>query len=550
MTRTIRPLLDAVLVDVGGTLIEQAEPGTPVDRLVARPHPGVVDDLRALAAEVPVAAVTNTSVMTAADVKALLAPCGIAEHLTAIVTSVDVGRAKPDPAPLLAAAEQLGLGDLRRVLFLGDARSDAEAAAAAGMPYVDASSFVDGRLLPTVHAWIERNAGHRVELARAEVTPIDPAVAFAAGQHHERLTKPPGSLGRLEAIGIQLAAIAGECPPPVPEPAAVVVFAADHGVATSGVTMWPQEVTAQMVTNFCAGGAAINVLARHARASVTVVDVGVAAPLDGRLPPVPAGATFVDRKIRAGTADLSRGPALTRTDALRALDVGVELAQRAADGGARCLVTGDMGIGNTTAAAAVIAAVTGKPPAEVTGRGAGADEQTLRRKVDVISDALHRVSGSAGATGPLSLLEQVGGRDRRARRVDHRWRRMPSPGRRGRRDRGGRSARGPRPRARRPQLRRGGSPVSRAGGQRGARPPRARTAAGSGDAPRRRDRRRAGRTRRPGRGQDPPRDGHLRPRRRRLLPCAFECVRHGVATPAANPRPTGLGTPRYVLSPP
>ncbi|MCX7619802.1 MAG: nicotinate-nucleotide--dimethylbenzimidazole phosphoribosyltransferase, partial [Acidimicrobiales bacterium] len=340
--------------------------------------------------------------------RALLEPCQIAEHLATVVTSADLGVAKPDPAPLLHAAAQLGLTDPSRILYLGNSRTDAQAAAAAGMHYVDASAFVDGRILPTIATWIERNAGHRVERARAEIVPTDATAAVLAGQHHDRLTKPRGSMGRVESLGVQLAAIAGVCPPPVPEPAAVVVFAADHGVADAGVTIWPQEVTAQMVANFCRGGAAINVLARHTGASVTVVDVGVATSLADHSASA-TGARFIDRKVRFGTADLSLGPALNRCEALLALDVGVELAQRSVDEGARCLITGDMGIGNTTAAAAVVAAVTGRPVAEVTGRGAGADERMLERKISVITDGLQRLWASAGTIGPLSMLEELGG---------------------------------------------------------------------------------------------------------------------------------------------
>src|SRR5580765_3611679 len=183
---------------------------------------------------------------------------------------------------------------------------------------------------------------------------LDRDAELAAEQHHDRLTKPRGSLGQLESTGIRLAAIAGVVPPPIPSPAAVAVFAADHGVTAQGVTPWPQEVTAQMVANFVDGGAAINVLARQTGAAVTVVDVGVASDLQelGEAPGLRR------RKVRAGTADLSAGAAMTAADLDAALAVGAETASELADAGACALVTGDMGIGNTTAAAAVIAALT------------------------------------------------------------------------------------------------------------------------------------------------------------------------------------------------
>ena len=168
----------------------------------------------------------------------------------------------------------------------------------------------------------------------------------------DRLIKPAGSLGRIEDLGVQLAGIAGRVPPPVPEQPAVAVFAADHGVVRSGVTPWPQEVTAQMVANFCAGGAAISVLARQHGARLVVIDVGVASPLT----PNPA---LLERKVRPGTDDLAHGPAMSVADASAALDAGADVANTLIDDGADLLVTGDMGIGNTTASAALIAWFTG-----------------------------------------------------------------------------------------------------------------------------------------------------------------------------------------------
>jgi nicotinate-nucleotide--dimethylbenzimidazole phosphoribosyltransferase len=200
---------------------------------------------------------------------------------------------------------------------------------------------------------------------------------------------------------VRLAGIGGACPPPLPRPAAVAVFAGDHGVVAQGVTPWPQEVTAQMVANICGGGAAINVLARQASASVVVVDVGVAAELDD-LP------GLVRRKVRAGTADLAAGPAMTADEAAAALDAGCRVAAELVAGGARCLVTGEMGIGNTTPSAALIAALTGRTPAEVTGRGTGIDDAMLARKLGVITTALS-LHAAEVAAGPLAALTALGG---------------------------------------------------------------------------------------------------------------------------------------------
>jgi nicotinate-nucleotide--dimethylbenzimidazole phosphoribosyltransferase len=238
--------------------------------------------------------------------------------------------------------------------------------------------------------------------AAAAVRPVDVAARAEAEALQDRLTKPRGALGRLEALGTRLAGIAGECPPPVPAPAAVAVFAADHGVAARGVTPWPREVTAQMVANFAAGGAAVNVLARQMGATVLVVDAGVATPLPEDLPGV------LRRAVRAGTADSTVQPAMSVDECRAALDLGAEVAAMLVDDGARALVTGEMGIGNTTAAAAVIAAVLRLPASEVTGRGTGVDDDGLARKIAVV-DAIVERHRDAVLHGPLEGLAAVGG---------------------------------------------------------------------------------------------------------------------------------------------
>jgi nicotinate-nucleotide--dimethylbenzimidazole phosphoribosyltransferase len=239
-----------------------------------------------------------------------------------------------------------------------------------------------------------------VQQTTDRIGPADAAAASAARQRQDRLTKPRGSLGVLEDVSVRLSAIAADCPPPVPEPAAVAVFAADHGVHAQGVTPWPQEVTAQMVGNFLADGAAVNVLARQAGADVVVVDVGVAADL-------PAADGLLARKVRRGTADLAAGAAMTHDEARRAVEVGIEVARDLVAAGHRCLVAGDMGIANTTASAALIAAFTGRPVADVTGRGTGVDEQTWRRKVTVVTDAL--ADRPPDLADPLGTMASLGG---------------------------------------------------------------------------------------------------------------------------------------------
>jgi nicotinate-nucleotide--dimethylbenzimidazole phosphoribosyltransferase len=234
----------------------------------------------------------------------------------------------------------------------------------------------------------------------AAIGPLDGAAVAAARDRQETLTKPRGSLGQLEDLSVQLAGIAGQCPPPMPEPAAVAVFAADHGVHAQGVSPWPQEVTAQMVANFLASGAAVNAIAAQAGADVRVVDIGVAGDL-------PAAPGLLSRKVRRGTADMTAGPAMSGDESRRAVETGIEIARDLIASGFRCLITGDMGIANTTASAALIAVFTGSDPEQVTGRGTGIDDPTWARKVGVVRRALARHDPDPAA--PIGVLAAVGG---------------------------------------------------------------------------------------------------------------------------------------------
>jgi nicotinate-nucleotide--dimethylbenzimidazole phosphoribosyltransferase len=235
-------------------------------------------------------------------------------------------------------------------------------------------------------------------LAVARIQTVDGEAAEQARALQDRLAKPPGSLGRLEDVAVRLSAMARQVPPPVPDQVTIAVFAADHGVVAEGISAWPQEVTAQMVANFAAGGAAINVLARQLAADIVVVDVGVAGEIPGD------GHGVLDRRVRSGSRNLATDPAMTADEVARALDVGATVAADAAAAGARLLVTGDMGIGNTTSSAAVIAALTGT--AATAGPGAGSPSDTIARKADVIARALARLPAEAA---PLTVLAEIGG---------------------------------------------------------------------------------------------------------------------------------------------
>ena len=233
----------------------------------------------------------------------------------------------------------------------------------------------------------------------ARIGPLDQRVMAQARERQDSLTKPQGSLGRLEEISIWLAGVTAD-PMPEVRDKVIVTAAAVHGVAIQGVSAYPQEVTAQMVGNFLGGGAAINVLARQVGARVVVVDAGVAAEL-------PPAAGLVSRPAGRGTADMSQGPAMSRHQALACLEAGIELGEAEVARGADIVGVGDMGIGNTAAASAVVAAITGLSVAAVTGRGTGLGDEGLWRKVAVIEQAL--AQNAPDPQDALDVLAKVGG---------------------------------------------------------------------------------------------------------------------------------------------
>ena len=253
--------------------------------------------------------------------------------------------------------------------------------------------------------------GHEQAIRRAieeveAVGPLEAAAMAATGDILDSLTKPPGSLGRLESLAIWLAGVTGEARPTV-QRRAIVVAAADHGVTRQGVSAYPPEVTAQMVANFLDGGAAINVLASGVGASVTVLDVGVAGVIPRRSSTARGGGRLVDLRIRPGTDDFTLGPAMTLAEAIEAVAAGLALVDDLRSDGTDLIGVGEMGIGNTTAASALTAAMTGSAAASVTGFGTGIDDGTRARKIAVIEAALDR--HRPDPADPLGVLAAVGG---------------------------------------------------------------------------------------------------------------------------------------------
>lgn len=230
------------------------------------------------------------------------------------------------------------------------------------------------------------------------ISPVDRQAGDATRAYLDTLTKPPGSLGRLEALAVQLSEITGQTQPGVGPPA-VIVFAADHGVAAEGVSAFGQEVTAQMVANFAAGGAAINVFARRIGARLEIVDVGVAGEIQA--------SEVTHARIRRGTDNILYAPAMSRQDAVASLNAGVHSAQQALAAGCRCLMVGEMGIANTTAASAMLSILAGSPAAGLVGNGTGISSIALAHKVGIVERAV--AARRVDAHDPLGVLADLGG---------------------------------------------------------------------------------------------------------------------------------------------
>lgn len=241
----------------------------------------------------------------------------------------------------------------------------------------------------------------KLEKTISEIKPLDSESMKLAKERQDTLTKPLGSLGMLEELSIRVAGIQAKALPEIKHKA-VITMAGDHGVVDEGVSAYPREVTPQMVYNFIRGGAGINVLARHAGARVVVVDMGVAADLN-----LEEGESFRSKKIAYGTDNFTKGPAMSREDAVRSIEAGIEVVEEEINKGLDILATGDMGIGNTTPSSAIAAAITGREARRVTGRGTGIDDAAFKEKVKVIEQGLK--VNKPNPTDALDVLSKVGG---------------------------------------------------------------------------------------------------------------------------------------------
>ena len=239
----------------------------------------------------------------------------------------------------------------------------------------------------------------KIKQVIAEIEPLDEKAMAEARRRQDNLTKPQGSLGQLETLSIQMAGIKGD---PRPRIVHKVIFtiAADHGVTEEGVSAYPSEVTSQMVYNFLRGGAGINVLGRHVGARVIVADMGVSREIESH-------PGLKDKKVSMGTRNMVKGPAMTRKEAMRSIEAGIELVEEELTKGIDILGTGDMGIGNTTSSSAISAIITGTEVEQVTGRGTGLTEEGWKHKVEVIKRAIE--INRPNPDDPIDVLSKVGG---------------------------------------------------------------------------------------------------------------------------------------------
>jgi nicotinate-nucleotide--dimethylbenzimidazole phosphoribosyltransferase len=392
MVDLITKRFDCVLFDLGNTLIAQENPGTPYEDLKVQVLPGVQQLLDELQGKVKLGIVSNTKTITAADIQSKLASVGLDKYFQCIIATAEFGTHKPDPAPITAAIEQLQCTS-DRTLYVGDIETDKQAALAAGAYFAYAG--------PHLYQSIKQYALHSDSAFDRAINtrPTFSQEHFDAVQKEfDGLAKPVGSLGKLETTAAQIAGITHSHTPTV-DPAAIALFGADHGIAADdSVTPWPQAITGMMLEVMGNNKAAVSVLADVADVYVQLINVGAIA--DSKSPQVR------NERVASGTADIRTSAAMTDAVVRAALEVGAQTAERLIAGGSRCLVTGEVGIANTTPSAALMAHFTQTTAEQVTGRGSGINDQTYARKVEIVANLIAKTKNEKD---PINTLAQIGG---------------------------------------------------------------------------------------------------------------------------------------------
>jgi nicotinate-nucleotide--dimethylbenzimidazole phosphoribosyltransferase len=392
MVDLITKRFDCVLFDLGNTLIAQENPGTPYEDLKVVVLPGVQQLLEVLNEKVKLGIVSNTKTITASDIKAKLATVGLDKNFQTIIATAEFGTHKPDPAPIVVAIEQLQC-TADRTLYVGDIETDKQAALAAGAHFAYAG--------PNLYESIKQYVLHS-DSAFDRAINTRPTFSHehfdALQKEFDGLAKPVGSLGKLENIAGQIAGITHSHTPTV-DPAAIALFGADHGIAADdSVTPWPQAITGMMLEVMGDNKAAVSVLADVADVYVQIINVGAIADSKSQ--------NVRNERVASGTADIRTSDAMSDAVVRAALEVGAQTAERLIAGGSRCLVTGEVGIANTTPSAALIAHFTQSTAEQVTGRGSGIDDQTYARKVEIVANLITKTKYEKD---PIKTLAQIGG---------------------------------------------------------------------------------------------------------------------------------------------
>jgi nicotinate-nucleotide--dimethylbenzimidazole phosphoribosyltransferase len=392
MVDLITKRFDCVLFDLGNTLIAQENPGTPYESLAVQVLPGVQELLDQLHGKVKMGIVSNTKTIMAADIQAKLVTVGLDKYFQSIIATAEFGTHKPDPAPIMAAIEQLQCS-ANRTLYIGDIETDKQAAESAGAHFAYSG--------PNLYQSIQQYLLHS-DSAFDRAINTRPAFSQehfeAVRKEFDGLAKPVGSLGKLENIAAQIAGIRHSHTPTV-DPAAIALFGADHGIAADdSVTPWPQAITGMMLEVMGENKAAVSVLADVADVYVQIINVGAMA--DSKSPNVR------NERVASGTQDIRTADAMSDAVVRAALEVGAQTAERLIAGGSRCLVTGEVGIANTTSSAALIAHFTQTSAEKVTGRGSGINDETYARKVEIVSQLVEKTKNEKD---PIKTLAKIGG---------------------------------------------------------------------------------------------------------------------------------------------
>lgn len=392
MANLITERFDCILFDLGNTLIKQENPGVPYESLSVQILPGVQKLLDLLHGQVKLGIVSNTQTITSAEINNKLSLVGLDKYFDIIIATAELGKHKPDPAPIIAALLKIN-ASADRTLYVGDVENDKIAALAAGVHF----AYTGPDLYSSVHQYLLHS-----ELAFDRAINNSPIFSKphydSVRKEFDGLAKPVGSLGKLERITAQIAGITQVSNPTV-DPAAIALFGADHGIgADDCVTPWPQAITGLMLEVMGENKAAVSVFADVADVYVQIINVG--AVVQSQSPGVR------NERVASGTKDIRTHDAMSDTIVRAALEVGAQTAERLIAGGSRCLVTGEVGIGNTTSSAALIAHFTHSTAEQVTGRGSGIDDETFARKVEIVGQLITKTKNDSD---PIQTLAQIGG---------------------------------------------------------------------------------------------------------------------------------------------